>query len=382
MCLTDDLARLSERIKLFNDDHSFILESEKILAFRHRMTHKEHRMFAFLRLTALAALLNCGFALHAQAASAAPGKFAEQQLRHIATYFPGRMSGSPAEMMAADYLQQQFTALGFQSNTRQFNTGYRWRESNGDLRWHKVTATSVIAARAGSAPQEILIVAHLDTWTPLSSSEAEHNLGGLRLQGVDDNASGLGVMLELAQQLSRRPLHYGVRFVALSAGETALGGMQDYVARMSEKEKKNTLLVVDLNSLIVGDHLYFNSGSNTPRAVRKQTSERALRLAQQLGIPAASHQMAARDYNAANAFDKAGFPLLDVTASNWALGGKDGAQQRSRSTHFPDGTTRHQTDRDNLSYLDRWLPGRISLRTRDSVKVLLPLLGELTNPKV
>ncbi len=156
-------------------------------------------------------------------------------------------------------------------------------------------------------------MAHLDTWTPLSNSnaDAEHNLGGLRLQGVDDNASGLGVMLELAQQLSKRPLHYGVRFVALSAGETALGGMQHYVARMSAKEKKNTLLVVDLNSLITGDHLYFNSGSNTPRAVR---------LAQQLGIPAASHQMAARDYNGVNAFDKAGFPLLDVTASNWALG--------------------------------------------------------------
>lgn len=339
-------------------------------------------MFAFLRLTALAALFTCGIALPAQAAQTAPGQFAEQQLRHIATYFPGRMSGSPAELMTADYLQQQFTALGFQSNTRQFNTGYRWRDRLGETRWHKVTATSTIAARAGSVPQEILIVAHLDTWTPLSSRDEARYPGSLRLQGVDDNASGLGVMLELAQQLSKRPLHYGVRFVALSAGDSALGGMQDYVARMSAKEKKNTLLVVDLNSLITGDHLYFNSGANTPRAVRKQTSERALRLAQQLGISAASHQLSARDYAGVNAFDKAGFPLLDVTASNWALGGKDGAQQRSRTPHFPDGTTRHQTDRDNLSYLDRWLPGRISLRTRDSVRVLLPLLGELTNPKV
>ncbi len=85
-------------------------------------------MFAFIRLTALAALLNCGFALHAQAASVAPGQFDEQQLSHIATWFPGRMSDIPAEMMAADYLQQQFTALGFQSNTRQFNTGYRWHK--------------------------------------------------------------------------------------------------------------------------------------------------------------------------------------------------------------------------------------------------------------
>ena len=43
------------------------------------------------------------------------------------------------------------------------------------------------------------------------------------MQGVDDNASGLGVMLELAQALSQTPLHYGVRFVALSAGEASTG---------------------------------------------------------------------------------------------------------------------------------------------------------------
>lgn len=339
-------------------------------------------MFASLRLTALTALLSCGFIFSAQAATDAPGQFAEQQVRHIATYFPGRMSGSPAELMAADYLKQQFTSLGFQTNTRQFNTGYDWHDADGKVRWHKLTATSVIAARTGSEPQEILIVAHLDTWTPQNSSQANQNMGGLRLQGVDDNASGLGVMLELAEKLSQKPLHYGVRFVALSAGEVGLHGMDDYVARMSNKEKKNTLLVIDLNSLITGDHLYFNSGLNTPRAVRKQTSERALYLAREFGISAASHQLNRKDYPGINAFDKAGFPLMDVTASNWALGAKDGTQQRSRTHHFPDGTTRHQTERDNLAYLDRWLPGRITLRTRDSVKVLLPLLSELTNPKV
>lgn len=337
-------------------------------------------MFFSLRLRAAAVLI--GALISPLALASQPGHFAEQQVRHIATYFPGRMTGSPAELMAADYLQQQFTALGFKTNTRQFNTGYNWQENDGTLRWHKLTATSVIAARAGSEPQEILIVAHLDTWTPHNSSQTNHNLGGLRLQGVDDNASGLGVMLELAQQLSQRPLHYGVRFVALSAGEAEMHGMDDYVERMSAREKKNTLLVIDLNSLITGDHLYFNSGMNTPRAVRKQTSERALLLARQHGISAASHQLNRKDADGLNAFDKAGFPLLDVTASNWTLGNQDGAQQRHRSSHFPEGTTRHQTDRDNLSYLDRWLPGRITVRTRDSVNVLLPLLSELTNPKV
>lgn len=337
-------------------------------------------MFATLRRTVLAALIAGGLPFFAQAATYAPGHFAEQQLRHIATYFPGRMSGSPAELLTADYLQQQFTELGYKSNTRQFNTSYNWLERKGETRPRKVSATSVIAARAGAVPQEILIVTHLDTWTPLSRHEADNNLGGLRLQGVDDNASGLGVMLELAQQLSKTPLHYGVRFVALSAGEAGLHGMDDYLTRMSVQEKKNTLLVIDLNSLIVGDHLYFNSGANTPSAVRKQTSARAVQLAHRFGISAASHTLTARDYPGVNPFDKAGMPLLDVTAANWALGNKDGQQQRAHSSHFPEGNVRHQTDRDNLNYLDRWLPGRITQRTRDSVKILLPLVTELANP--
>ncbi|SUH35304.1 alkaline phosphatase isozyme conversion aminopeptidase [Salmonella enterica subsp. enterica] len=35
---------------------------------------------------------------------------------------------------------------------------------------------------------------------------------------------------------------------------------------MSDAEKKNTLLVINLDNLIVGDKLYFNSGKNTPEA--------------------------------------------------------------------------------------------------------------------
>lgn len=41
---------------------------------------------------------------------------------------------------------------------------------------------------------------------------------------------------------------------------------------------------------------------------------------------------------------------------------------------------RHQTGRDNLTYIDHWLPGRIHQRTRDSVRILQPLLTELANP--
>lgn len=338
-------------------------------------------MFSPLRLIALAALLSCGIALPAGAADVAVGKQAEQQLRNIATWFPGRMTGSPAELLTADYLQQQFSSMGYQSDKRDFHTRYQYHYQDGRTAWKNVTGTSVIAAREGSAPQQILVVAHLDTWSPLSDSDVARNLGGLRLQGVDDNAAGLGVMLELAQRLSQTPLHYGVRFVALSGEEIGQRGSADYLARMSEAEKKNTLLVINLDSLLTGDTLYFTSGRHTPAAVARQTRDRALALARRYGIGATSHQLAKNDYPANNAFDAAGFPLLDVRATNWTLGNKDGAQQRRISSHFPQGISRHQTERDNLSYLDRWLPGRIALRSRDSIKILLPLLNELANPQ-
>lgn len=337
-------------------------------------------MFSRLRLNALAALFCCGALFPLHAATVTDGQFAEQQLRHIATYFPGRMAGSPGEMLAADYLQQQFSAMGYESNKRNFTARYRYEAQAGETTAHSVTATSVIAARAGAVPQQIVVVAHLDTFMPQSDRDRQKNLGGLTLQGADDNASGLGVMLELAKRLSSAPHHYGLRFVVLSAEEPGHEGERDYLARLSPQEKKNTLLVVNLDSLIVGDKLYFNSGVNTPEPVVRQTRDRALSLARHFGIPATTTGKAPRTQPVTDRFDEAGIPLLTVNATNWALGKKDGEQQRAKSPHFPEGTSHHQAQRDNLAWLDRWLPGRITERSHQSVKILLPLLTQLANP--
>lgn len=338
-------------------------------------------MFSRLRLSALAALLACGAIFPLQAATNACGHLAEQQLRHIATRYPGRMPGSPAEMLNADYLQQQFQALGYDSNKRNFTLHYQYKSQNGHLTDHNATATTVIAARAGEVPQQIIILTHADTYLPQSDSDRQQNLGGLTLQGVDDNASGLGVMLELAQRLSKVPLHYSLRFVALSGEELNQRGEEDYLARMKPEEKKNTLLVIKLDSLVVGDKLYFNSGVNTPEPVARQTRDRALAIAHSARIAVSTRGKAVKTEPAADLFDKAGFPLLSVRATNWDLGKQDGNQQRAISHHFPQGTSQHQAAIDNLTYLDRWLPGRITQRMHNSVRILLPLITELINPK-
>ena len=328
-------------------------------------------MLTLLRLGALAALLGGGLSLPAHAAGLKNGSIAEQQLRHIATYFPGRMAGSPAEMLTADYLQQRFTQLGYHSDPRRFNVRYAYRYQDGRQAWRTVSATSVIAARAGSAPQQIVIVSHSDSWIPRNDKEMQQNLGGLSDQGVDDNASGLGVMLELAERLATTPLHYSLRFVALSGEEPGQQGSEEYLSRMTPEEKHNTLLVINLDSLIIGHQLAFTSGSKTPKVVIQQTRDRAITLAHRYGISAIKLNAAQEQ----GPFDRAGFPLLGVTASD----GPSGKAPRAVMAHFPP-DLRHQAQRDNLTYIDRWLPGRITRRTHDSVTVLLPLIRELANP--
>lgn len=340
-------------------------------------------MFSVLRHRTAALALGVCFILPVHARLSQPGVFASEQARQIASMFPGRMTGTPAEMLAADYLQQQFTAMGYESNIRKFKTRYRYTTKGGQ-NWQNVTGSSVIAAHTGTLPQQIIIMAHLDTYAPQSDADIDHNLGGLTLQGIDDNASGLGVMLELAQALKEVPTQYSIRFVATSGEEEGKLGAASYLARMSEQEKKNTLLVINLTNLIVGDRLYFNSGKNTPATVRKLTRDRALAIARSRGITASSNPGLNVNYpkgtgccNDAEIFDKEGIPVLSVEAANWTLGKKDGQQQRAKTKAFPAGVSHHDARLDNQQHLDEALPGRIEHRSRDVMRILLPLTKEL-----
>ncbi|HDQ0805595.1 TPA: alkaline phosphatase isozyme conversion aminopeptidase, partial [Escherichia coli] len=250
--------------------------------------------------------------------------------------------------------------------------------------WHNVTGSTVIAAHEGKAPQQIIIMAHLDTYAPLSDADADANLGGLTLQGMDDNAAGLGVMLELAERLKNTPTEYGIRFVATSGEEEGKLGAENLLKRMSDTEKKNTLLVINLDNLIVGDKLYFNSGVKTPEAVRKLTRDRALAIARSHGIAATTNPGLNKNYpkgtgccNDAEIFDKAGIAVLSVEATNWNLGNKDGYQQRAKTAAFPAGNSWHDVRLDNQQHIDKALPGRIERRCRDVMRIMLPLVKEL-----
>ncbi|MFZ1873587.1 MAG: aminopeptidase [Chania sp.] len=317
------------------------------------------------------------------AKNAVLGQFSAKQIRYIATHFPGRMAGSQAELLAAEYLKQQFASMGYSSNTRSFNAQYLYAKNDTSEDWNKIIVTSVIAAKKGTQAKQIIIMAHFDTYTPHNDSEVGNNLGGPTLQGVDDNASGVGVMLELAQQMKDIPTTYQLRFLATSGEELKSLGAKNYLRRMTQAERDNTLLVINLDNLITGDQLYFHSGRNTEPEVAKITRDRALEIAQRYGIAAAINP-GNKEYPKGTGccsehmvFDDAKIPILAVEATNWSLGDKDGYQQTAVSPQFPQGVTWHRPQYDNLQYLESNLPGRIDQRSHDSVQILLPLIKEL-----
>lgn len=341
-------------------------------------------MFSAMRHRIAALAFGVCFILPVQAKTQPFGEIAAEQARHIATVFPGRMTGTPAEMLSADYVRQQFADMGYQSDIRAFHSRYIYTSRNHTQNWHNVTGSTVIAAHEGKAAQQIIILAHLDTFAPMSDNDVDNNLGGLTLQGIDDNAAGVGVMLELAERLKGIPTQYSVRFIATSGEEEGRLGAENVLSRMSAKEKKNTLLVINLDNLIVGDKLYFNSGKTTPAPVRKLTRDRALAIARAHGIYATTNPGGNAAYpkgtgccNDGEIFDKAGIPVLYVEATNWSLGKKDGYQQRAKSKAFPDGTSWHDVRLDNQQHIDAALPQRIEHRSRDVVRIMLPLVKEL-----
>lgn len=341
-------------------------------------------MFPAVRHQLLCLMLGLYSAVTVSAPLSQTGQVAEQQTRYIASHFPGRMTGSPAELLAAEHLKQQFQSWGYQCDIRQFNTRYPFTQASGEQAWHNVSGNTVIAFHQGTEPQQIIIMAHLDTYTPQSDQDNNDNLGGLSLQGVDDNASALGVMLELAEKLRNVPVRYSIRFIATSGKQMDAAGVRSVLLRMTKKEQKNTLLVINLDSLIVGDRLAFISSASTPTVVRKLGRDRAIALARQFDIPvvtkSATETLASQGkgfYQDVALFDSVGIPVLSVESTRAVSTSQRLHQQRPLSKAFPEGTVRYQVARDNLQYLDKWLPGQITQRTHDMVRVMLPLIKEL-----
>jgi len=185
--------------------------------------------------------------------------------------------------------------------------------------------------------------AHFDSRIPTSERDLERNIGGPKLEGLDDNASGTGVLLELAEAFREVAPTHTITFIAFGAEEIGLHGAHEVINRMTPEERANTLWMVNIDSIVTGDRLYFHAGPKTyakdPKAGHAR--DRALAIAAALGITAtttrASMPTTPRAPGAAPTrlhSTLRASRFVNLEATNWELGDKDGYQQTSKSDAF------------------------------------------------
>lgn len=210
-------------------------------------------------------------ALPIQAATFGYGETAVETINYLSANLKGRSVGTTAEAETVDYLVQQLEGFDYAPALQSFSY---------DFRDETLTSYNIVAERPGSSGKQILLGAHYDN-APSTSTLDRSNL-----EGTNDNASGVGVLLELAQRLEAATTHT-VKFIFFGAEEIGLVGSDFYVNSLSPKEVDDTLLMVNLDSLIVGDKMYFNAGRGaTENPAWFKYRDLALEIAAENGIAA------------------------------------------------------------------------------------------------
>jgi Zn-dependent M28 family amino/carboxypeptidase len=145
---------------------------------------------------------------------------------------------------------------------------------------------------------------------------------------------------------------------------------------MSEDEIKNTVAMINLDSVAAGDLAYIYGDQGKKGKIRDWALAYAanynLALQTQPGENPKYPAGTTGDWSDHAPFKEAGIPYAYLEATNWTLGEKDGYTQVS-TEYGVDGEIWH-TEYDTLEYINKTFPGRIEARLRVFVTLLEAIL--------
>jgi alkaline phosphatase isozyme conversion protein len=284
---------------------------------------------------------------------AVPGEIALAHVEAIAEGIGPRPTGTETESQAAWYIANTLKGLGYTPETQPFTA-----VTKSGI----VHSANVMAVKPGQSPQEIIVGAHYDS-VPVGT-------------GADDNASGVGVLLEVAERIKDIPTPYTVRFILFGAEEVGLEGSKYYASQMKQEDIQNAIALVNLDSLIAGDIAYVYGDEGEAGVLRDWTlayaKEHNLELQTQPGTNPEYPAGTTGDFSDHAPFKALGIPYTYFESTNWALGDLDGYTQVNPE-YGENGKIWHTKD-DTLNYMNSTFPGRIQERLNLFVTVLEAML--------
>lgn len=174
-----------------------------------------------------------------------------EQVSYLASdELEGRATGSPSEKMAADYISSKFKEYGLITKGedgyfQHFEAKIK-KNPHAEAVDKKITGTNVIGYIDNKKNKTIIIGAHYDHlgyghFGSLYDGEKEiHN-------GADDNASGVSILLNLAQGVKNPYLSsYNYLFIAFSGEEHGLFG-SSYYAKHPTINLDNAIFMINFD---------------------------------------------------------------------------------------------------------------------------------------
>lgn len=288
------------------------------------------------------------------------GETAYRYVEYIQNHLPSRTAGTQKEKDAADYILAELGKAGYtldQLEVQPFDFIY-----DGQT----LQSRNIIAEKKGQSEKLIIVGAHYD-------SVSNH--------GVEDNGSGLAVVLEMASRLVNEQVPYSIRFIFFGAeeGKPLAKGAAYYVSTLSEAEKQNILLMINLDSIMAGDKQYIfggryrSGGSVTNLWAAEQTKQIADGLGlEMLLVPAMDPSLdAPSDRSDHVYFMAANIPYVFFWAGNLDLLPISELRQTEKL-----GKILH-TKNDNLNLINENFPGRAQERLANYASLLYHALLEL-----
>ena len=288
-------------------------------------------------------------------------------MKQLQSNYPYRQVNSSNGMLsgAEEWLKAQIATMGYEYMAQPFTM----TSADGVTPCY---GENLIFSKQGASDRVIVVGAHYDC--------VEQTFG------TDDNASGVGVLLELASIYSTKESPYTIRFILFSAEEPGCLGSQYYVDNLSHEERDRIACMINIDTIAAGDNMYLYGGTvdDSGSIVQDWAVYQAQSAADLLGIDMSFHPDVNDSFptpTKATASDQmpfanVGIPYIYCEASNWNGEPYTNFYQTSNSA-VDGGTIMHKAEYDNLTFIENTFGTRAYEHLQAYAKLLDYLLENM-----
>lgn len=288
-------------------------------------------------------------------------------MKQLQSNYPYRQVNSSNGMLsgAEEWLKAQIATMGYEYMAQPFTM----TSADGVTPCY---GENLIFSKQGASDRVIVVGAHYDC--------VEQTFG------TDDNASGVGVLLELASIYSTKESLYTIRFILFSAEEPGCLGSQYYVDNLSQEERDRIACMINIDTIAAGDNMYLYGGTvdDSGSIVQDWAVYQAQSAADLLGIDMSFHPDVNDSFptpTKATASDQmpfanVGIPYIYCEASNWNGEPYTNFYQTSNSA-VDGGTIMHKAEYDNLTFIENTFGTRAYEHLQAYAKLLDYLLENM-----